>query len=65
MLRRILSRILARPVASDVTRLLISHGRDALFMARHAAMAAREGGRAGHWSRVLRKVETRARYRPW
>ena len=65
MLRRILSRLWLRAVASDVTRLFVSHGGDALFMARHAAMAAREGGRAGHWSRVLRRIETRARYRPW
>lgn len=65
MFRRILQRVFARYVASDVARLFRSHGADAIFVARRAALASGERGGRGHWTRVLTEVEARVSYRPW
>ena len=65
MFRRSLTWVLARAISDDVHRLFRDHGVDALFMARHAVMAARERDRTGHWSRVLAQVEIRSGQRPW
>ena len=65
MFRRSLTWVLARAIADDAYRLFRSHGVDALFMARHAVLAAREQDRKGHWSRVLAEVEIRSGHRPW
>ena len=65
MFRRSLTWILARSVTEDTHRLLRGFRFDALFVARHAVLAAREYDRKSHWTRVLTEVEIRSGYRPW
>ena len=65
MLHRLASALSSRYVRQDVDRLIRSHGAQALFVARHAAAAAREPGRDCHWRRVLTEIERRSTYRAW
>ena len=65
MLRRFLAFFLGKTAARDAERLIRSHGSGALSMARHAVQASRESSRSDYWTRVLREVENRSKYRPW
>lgn len=65
MLRRLALALRFRYVRHDVRRLIHSHGSHAIFVARHAAAAAREPGRDCHWRRVLAGIERRSTYRAW
>lgn len=65
MFRRFPVWVLARAVSDDAYRLFRSHGVEALFVARHAVLAARERDRTCHWSRVLARIESRSGQRPW
>ena len=65
MVHRLLLRLWEPHAFRDAARLTQGDRALALFMARHAVSASGEVGRGGHWSRVLRILEARSRYRPF
>lgn len=65
MVRRLLLRLWVPHALRDADRLTESCASLAIFMARHAVSASGDVGQGGHWSRVLKIVEARSRYRPF
>lgn len=65
MVRRLLLRLSAPHALRDADRLMHGYQSLAIFRARHAVLASGEVGRGGHWSRVLKILEARSRYRPF